>query len=305
MGGYSYTTLTAANQGPEGFSKIGNRRERVPDRGCYYFRQMSIHFYSSGRSIGNLIPTMYRTLLLPLLLLLSATSFGQTMAGTDPACRSRLGFTVTPLFMYLERTNETDDPDIDLVIDVLNDIEEVRPGYAFGLGFQFPLSGKLTLDAGIQYAQKSREIVVEGSFNWPDPNGQPMDPGITKITSIYNTHHLDLPVGVHINLGAKKLSWQAGVGITTSVFLDETYVQKIRYNNGDKDRDARKESYDYNTILFSPYAKLGLQYAMSDRMHIEFMPMIQYGLTPVIDSQPISARMWHAGVQVGCYFVCL
>lgn len=217
-------------------------------------------------------------------------------------CKSQFGVTVTPLFMQLDRINADGVPLTDTIIDLIDDSEESALGYAVGLSFRFPLSNVWSIDAGLQYAQKTRKIETAGVF-WPDdPVG---NPDVIKAISRYNTHHLDIPLGVAAQFGKQKLSWLVGIGGTASLFLNEIYVQEIKLNNGTEERNTEEVTADYNTLNFSLYARAGIKYAMNDRMHLELTPLVQYGLTRIIDNQPISARMNHVGVQVEWYFLCL
>jgi hypothetical protein len=246
---------------------------------------------------------MNRTILLLLACILPMTiAFGQTPDDNISApCKSRFGITITPLFMQLDRINEDGDPFTDTIIDLIDDGEESALGYALGLGFRFPISNTWSIDAGIQYAQKTRIIETAGIF-WPDKPGG--NPEVLKAINRYNTHHIDIPLGVAAQFGKQKWSWIVGLGGTASLFLNEILVQEIKLNNGTEERTATTLDTDYNSLNFSLYARAGIKYAMNDRMHLEVTPVVQYGLTRIIDTQPISARMNHMGVQVGWY-TCL
>ena len=217
-----------------------------------------------------------------------------------------IGIAVSPDFNDRSLSNNDGSLSSGIVVDVRDNNETWKPGYTAGPVISYRVSDKVDLETGILFSNKGfRHKKTQATyasqfdgtgFNGPIPDGHP-----SHWQFMYDHYYIDVPVKATFNFGKKRLRFTAGAGVAANVFVKETVRWKYLYEDGSSKRDSRTSEFDYNGLMISPQASIGVNYKLNERFHFKAEPTFRYGITNIINT-PVTGRLWNAGLNLSFYF---
>lgn len=227
----------------------------------------------------------------------SFTATAQLILKKKPAAHKQLwvGVTVSP-----DYTNRSLGSDGSMAADIVkenrNKKEAGQTGYTAGLAVIYTLTEQLSIETGVQYAQKGYRTKKE-NLVWQQPS--PSFPTTSKI--IYNYFFLDIPLQATYTTGSGRCRFFYTAGLAMNIFLGGKVATLFEYADGSKDKSTGPATNNEKKISLSPLLSAGMEYAFKPNMHFRLAPIFRYGITKVIDA-PVSERFWNAGLNVGFYY---
>lgn len=251
-----------------------------------------------------------RTLtLFVILTLLRHSSFaqGELLENESPDIhRIQLGISASPdiCFRTLKINNENEISALSL--NDRNKNERPIFGYSSGLALCYNIDRHWGIETGLRYSNQGFVYVMSDlTFgDQIDPVYGLMHPTQETITEVIyrdNFHDVDLPVRVVFTAGRNKLRFVSSLGVNTNVFINATRTMVVKHANGSTDRSSQPHPINYDVVNFSPTASIGMDWRMSDKMHLRVEPTFRYGLLK-ISNTPIAIYLWNSGMNVTCYY---
>jgi len=251
-----------------------------------------------------------RSLTIFIFTLFSLCSFGQNKllenANSD-FHRIQIGISVSPDICFRTLKTKSENPISAVVMNNRNKYERPIFGYSSGLALNFNADRHWGIETGLQYSNKGFAYVMSDlTFgDQIDPVYGLIHPTQEIITDVIyrdNFHYLDLPLRVVFTAGRSKLRFVSSLGVTSNVFIKATRTMVIKYSKGAADRTSEEHPINYEKINFSPTASIGVDWRMSERVHLRAEPTFRYGLLNISET-PIETYLWSSGMIVTCYYV--
>jgi len=250
------------------------------------------------------------TLITAFMLIYSLTAFCQepVSTATVEVKKLQIGVNISPDYCDRILINSSGNEDLASTIELFNDMETGKFSFTSGLNLNYKVNRKFGLETGIQYSNKGFAFRMDDLFfgDQIDPRyGFVYDsisgPIPSSIKYRYSFHYIDIPIKVFVTLGEKRLKFVTGIGITTNILLKATQTYISEFENGDKERDTRKQPNDPNPINFSGTASAGVAYNLSNALEMRIEPTFRYGLLKLFDSE-IASHLWNGGLNISCYY---
>ncbi|HQW21968.1 MAG TPA: outer membrane beta-barrel protein [Bacteroidia bacterium] len=200
------------------------------------------------------------------------------------------------------------------LIKATDNRETYKLGYTAGINICYNISKKVGLEIGVQYSNKGFSTkkltltygdAIDPRFGFVydtiEPNTATNTSPLKYLTFVDNYIYLDIPVRAIFNFGKKKIRFTTSIGVTTNILFNATTTSVAEYENGETKRTTHDQPYEYKTLGISPTFSIGADYKISNKFKLTAEPTIRYGLLNIINA-PITANLWSAGFNVGCYY---
>ena|GEM_PF-6613623 len=118
---------------------------------------------------------------------------------------------------------------------------------------------------------------------------------------IFNYHQFGFAFELNAFVGKRKLRMIASAGLVANFLADESTTIKLSYDESEEvvysSQLEEAESFNLSALI-----SLGADYALSQRVSFRAEPSFRYGLEKMCIGTPITAYLWNAGINLGCYF---
>lgn len=208
-----------------------------------------------------------------------------------------IGVNFSPDICYRTLTNNDGDTLTNSLIDARNENETPKFGYTTGFNVWVHIKYLPLIETGIQYSNKGYQIPTY-DLVWSQP-----DPTLpVRAKYIYGFHYIDIPLKAKFSFGKKRVHFFATAGITTNIFLKETFTGVLEYPDGKKERGTSTiKYYNYRRINFSPTVSIGIGYEINNRTIIKVEPTFRYSILKIIDA-PITGYLWNGGINFSYWY---
>ena len=171
-------------------------------------------------------------------------------------------------------------------------------GYTAGMTIVFNLSDRVEFETALQYSNKgyqtkTMDLVFEG-----DPTN-PLLPA--KATFHYSYQYIGVPLKLNLFFGDGDLRFVSGIGVTTNFLLNVKNRHNFEYSDGKKETTNSKGSDGFNKIDVSPMISFGIDYKLTNTIHLCAEPTFRYGIIKTT-STPVTENLWNAGVNIAMSF---
>ena len=202
----------------------------------------------------------------------------------------QIGLTLSPDIGFRTLQNNDGSSSSDLVIESRNQFEVPKISYTMGVNARINFTQKFGLETGIHYSNKGYGLnyegfVFEGDITWGE-----------CLSYRYNYHYIDVPIKANFTFGNKKLKFIAGAGLTANFFLHETIVQSYQDQTHKQSSEANNNSFN-----LSPTVSFGIDYQISDKLHLRLEPTFKYQALKLIDA-PVTGHLYTTGIHTTCYW---
>ena len=209
-----------------------------------------------------------------------------------------IGFNFSPDYNF--RTAKITDKVPDPGFESWEDKQIGKFGYTTGLTMFFKLSDRMELETGLQYSDKGYQTkIMDLVFEGTDPN----DPILvkTKAKFNYSYQYIGIPLKLNMFFGEGDLRFVSGIGVTTNFLLNVQNKANYEYPDGKKETTNSKSKEGFKKIDISPMISFGVDYKLTNTIHLRGEPTFRYGIIKTKDS-PIKENLWNAGVNLGISF---
>lgn len=229
-------------------------------------------------------------LLILFITILSLNASGQT---SEQITKISIGFTLSPDYSFRTIKSNDDNSTTRQTIKDRNDREIAKFGYSTGLNITFHFSNHIGLETGVQYANKGYKTKeMDLIFEQPDPSPP------KKATIVYSYQYLGIPIIARFTFGKSKIRFTSGAGIMTNFLINTKNTAHYKYANGKTEKKSETYAADFKKVNFSPLLSLGVDYKISDKIHVSAEPTFKFGQI-LTEAPPIKENLWSAGLVFG------
>lgn len=225
--------------------------------------------------------------------------------------RWSVGINVSPDYCNRTLINNYGSPIAAMIIDLRNKSEQYKIGYSAGLNIAYSFNKHTMVEFGLSYsdmgyATKKQELtfgdMIDPRFGFTYPTqGSGNPPDYWAIQFVYNYIYLNVPARLIFKFGEGKNKFVAGIGISGGYLIKSTY--RMVSDNGESiSVSSSKLQYEsFNKFNLFPEVSIGAERQLSQKFTLRVQPVFRYGLLQIIDAS-ISAHLWSAGLNIGCYY---
>jgi hypothetical protein len=235
---------------------------------------------------------MKRVLFL-IIILASITVQGQD---TNPTQKILIGFSFSPDYSSRTLKNNDGSPSSDLVIKSRNDNEVAKFGFTTGLNVCFNFSQLVGLETGIQFSNKGYKTKSQDLTYFPPNPSLP-----TKAKTNYAYQYIGIPLKAKFCFGKSKVRFVSSIGFMTNFLLNVKQTTNYEYSNGKTEKKSQSSKSGFNKVDFSPMVSVGVDYKLTNKIHLLAEPTFRYGAVKTKDA-PVTENLWSAGLNIGFYY---
>ena len=231
-----------------------------------------------------------KQLLMLLLTFLSATTFGQK---SNQGNKISIGYSFSPDYSFRALKNGDGNSSTDLVIKSRDDIEKAKFGYTTGLNVSFHFSDLLSFETGVQYSNKGYKTKEQDLTYFPPNPSLP-----NKATTNYSYQYIGIPLKAKFIFGKSKARFISSAGFMTNFLINVKQASNYKYPDGKTEKKNQSSTSGFNKIDISPMASIGIDYKLTDKIHLSVEPTFRFGLSKTKDA-PLKEKLWNAGLALG------
>lgn len=228
-----------------------------------------------------------KQLLLLFSMCLSSAIFAQN---SKLANKLSIGYSFSPDYNFRSLQYGGDDK-FDLIIKKSrNEMEKAKFGYTTGLNVTFNFSDLLSFETGVCYTNKGYRIMERYINTFPaDPNF----PDRAAISYCYQ--YIGIPIKARFSFGKGKIRIISSAGVMTGFLVNVKTTMNYKYGDGKTEKKNRSSTSGFNKVDLSPMVGIGVDYKLTDKIHLSAEPTFRFGLIKTVDA-PIKENLWNAGV---------
>ena len=193
----------------------------------------------------------------------------------------------------------------DDIIESRNEREVCKFGYTAGLTYGFTYNRKLGFETGFQYAnmgyQTNRNELVFGDLIDPRRGFGHSASGPNTPTHARLVDHFEyvgIPIALKYWSGTEKWRFSASLGASANYLIKASSTLVLYYENETPERSNQTSPTDYEKFNITPFVGAGVEYQLNERMSLNVMPTVRYGVLNIIDA-PITPKLYNGGLQFG------
>ncbi len=224
------------------------------------------------------------------LVFLSLPMLGQK---SKQANKITIGFTFSPDYSFRTLKNDDGGSAADLVINTRNDIEKAKFGYTSGLRVTFNFSHLISFETGVQYSNKGYKTIEQQLIYFPPDPGSP-----DRATTIYSYQYIGIPLKAKFAFGKSKARFVTSAGFITNFLINVKQSINLKYADGTKEKKNQASTSRFNKVDISPLVSIGVDYKISDKIHLSAEPIFRFGLIKT-QNAPVKENLWSAGLVLG------
>ena len=228
-------------------------------------------------------------------LLIAIASFKASAQDAKTESKFSIGFNFSPDYNFRTIKSSENGSGVDVVVESRNEREIEKFGYTTGFNLSISLSKKVAFETGIKYSNKGYQTkAIDFVFE-----GNPTNPLLpAKATHRYIYQYIGVPLKLNLFFGEGDLRFVSGIGITTNFLLNVQSRNNFEYSDGKKETTKSKDTDGFNKIDVSPTLSLGIDYKLTNTIHLRAEPTFRYGIIKTT-STPVTEHLWNAGVNLG------
>lgn len=225
-----------------------------------------------------------KSLLLIVITLISLSALAQN--------KIYIGYSFSPDYSFRTLSKSDGSSGTALTIKSRNNLEQAKFGYTTALKIGYYLSDILSLESGIEFANKGYKIKQQDIiYEYPDPAGP------INYKTNFTYQYLGIPLKVKMTFGRQKLNFTAGAGMVTNFLLSAKIESTSAYADGKTKRNKQSLAKDLNKIDITPELSFGIVYRLNNKINLSAEPTFRYGLFKIIDA-PVKEKLWNAGLAL-------
>lgn len=181
------------------------------------------------------------------------------------------------------------------IIDSRDDLEIVKYGQSFGLGFRYQFSNWIGIETGLNIQNRGfKAKPVEFIPSEPDP----IIPD--EFQTIDRFYYLGIPLKLTLHKDLGKIAIVPSLGIVGNILLDKEFIIIIT-TDGETEKKGYKDKDDYRDFGLTSVVGIGIDYKLNQSIILSVTPILQYDLMSVIDA-PIETYLWDFGLSIACMY---
>ena len=231
-----------------------------------------------------------KQLLILLLTFSAATAFGQK---SKQGNKISIGYNFSPDYSFRILKNGDGNSSTDLVIKSRDNIEKAKFGYTTGLNVTFHFSDLLGFETGVQYSNKGYKTKEQDLTYFPPNTSLP-----NKATTNYSYQYIGIPLKAKFSFGKSKARFISSAGFMTNFLINVKQSTNYKYPDGKTEKKNQSSTSGFNKIDISPMVSIGVDYKLTDKIHLSAEPTFRFGLSKTKDA-PVKEKLWNAGLVFG------
>ena len=225
-----------------------------------------------------------------LMTLMSLTAFGQN---SKQAKKFTIGYSFSPDYSFRTLKNGDGNNSTDLVIKSRDDVEKAKFGYTTGFNLTFHFSDLLGFETGVQYSNKGYKTKEQDLIYFPPSPSSP-----DKATTYYSYQYIGIPLKAKFTFGKNKVRFISTAGFMTNFLINVKQSINLKYPDGKKEKQNQSSTSGFNKIDISPIVSIGVDYKLTDKIHLSAEPTFRFGVIKTKDA-PVIEKLWNAGLALG------
>ena len=231
-----------------------------------------------------------KQLSLLLMTILSLAAFGQN---SKQANKITIGYSFSPNYSFRALKNGDGNSATAMTIKNRNYDEKAKFGNTTGINVTFHFSDFVGFETGIQYSNKGyktkdRDLV----YQVPDP----VLPNRAKTN--YSYLYIGIPLKAKFAFGKSNVRIVSSTGFTTNFLINVIGSTDYIYSDGKTETQNQSSTSGFNKIDISPMASIGVDFKLTDKIHLSAEPTFRFGLIKTKDA-PVKQKLWNAGLAFG------
>jgi hypothetical protein len=180
-----------------------------------------------------------------------------------------------------------------------NNHRRLNIGYTMGVNGVLKLYKKISLEAGIQFANRSFEYELDMNNMKRNDVYDPMIPDAVVHKNRYQ--YIDIPIRINYMFGNGKLKFVTGIGGVGNININESIKFESTYKNGRTDKGTIKQSVNQRLNLTGLFA-LGIHWQYNELSALRIEPNYRASLpVDISDILDIEQRFYTVGLHIGWY----
>lgn len=228
--------------------------------------------------------------LIILFTLFTVTALGQK---TKQGNKISIGYIFSPDYSFRTLKNDDGNSSTDLIIKMRDEIEKAKFGYTTGFIVTFHFSNLLAFETGVHYSNKGYKTKEQDLVYFPPNPDLP-----NKVTTYYSYQYIGIPLKVKVTFGKSKTRFISSAGFLTNFLIHEKQTTNYKYTDGRKEKRNQFSTSDFNKIDISPMLSVGIDYKLTNRIHLSTEPTFRFGLIKTKDA-PVKEKLWNVGLVFG------
>ena len=216
-----------------------------------------------------------------------------------------MGFQAAPNYSYRVLSNSSNDPNVDNMIEFLNNRESTSLGFRFAGVIGVEVFKRWTAEAGISYLRNRTqfELISEDESGIETGIGSDQDYDNGKL--INSLDYLGIPMRIIYNLGTETLRIRATFGFTPQILLSQNTKIKL-FKDGENTIDQSFQDGE-NAVGFnlSPLIGMGAEYSLNDQFTLTAEGIARFGLVNTKEDSPINSYTYSSELNVGLNYYFL
>lgn len=223
------------------------------------------------------------------LFLFSAQLFAQD--DDDSESKWYLGLQLESGYSYRTLSPGSDDPNLLTIINVRNEHEKARAGWAGGIQLGYRLTERLSVESGVSVSQLGEIFADSLIFGMPDPVAP------NEIETQYSYNYVDIPAIFRFDLNLADFRVYLFFGPEANIFLSSQSRRKLYYEDRTEleERDARP--IPNNDLILSLKQGVGFEYRISS-VKIFSRFIMKRNIMPIADAD-IDQQFFFVGGSIG------
>lgn len=214
----------------------------------------------------------------------------------DPQKRWSVGVSGSLDVCFRQLVINSDDPYMDLLVDLRDDMEEPRTGFTAGVDITYDLSQHWVLATGLQYNDRGFAD-KETPLIFTDVNGSTLSEGSMSAKVHYT--FMSVPLLIRYRAGHGKVRFEPALGVSADLYQAQYTDLELNWADGrTEERRTHDEYSDFPTWGVSGWVELCASMPIGERFVLRAGGRGRYQLNELLDA-PLSAHLFEAGFMAG------
>lgn len=240
---------------------------------------------------------------------LCLSSFAQnrpSYRAKQKASGMEVGISFSPDLAYRILDNKNGSAQTDTRIKIRNEGEQAKFGMTADLSFSYWFGARFGIQTGLSYSNRGHQTTKTelNPIGGIDPYYgfvyEPDSSGPTELRFLDEFHYLGLPFLLNFRTSSSKWQFFSSAGLIPEFLLNSSSRTIFYYRDGNKEKESRPSTQEFNRINIVGSLSIGLEYLLSKEASLRMTPNLRFGLLQIINT-PITAYLYNAGLQIGYY----
>jgi hypothetical protein len=230
--------------------------------------------------------------LLFILIFIPFVAFSQNADSTKTR-RISIGLTYSPDYSYRILKPNTSS---EWIATLRDSLEIPKYGFTTGLNIAFKINKRISLEAGILYADKGyKTIKLTGTTVVPEPSLP------TTISNNYQYIYLDIPLKINYYLLTHRTKLYVTAGLSPNIYIKQKTKSTGEHADGHTSISSFSTNDGNSKINLATMVGFGASYDLTKSLYFKVEPIYRRSITP-FESTSLKQHLYSAGANVGVYF---